>query len=169
VNPGLARRFAIENAFEFADYTDNELRQALDLKLKEHDLSATEEAKDVAIDVLSRERTRPNFGNVGAVENLLNLAKSRYHERQSTLPTAQKAHNAPFVESDFDPDFNRGQNAASNLQALFADVVGSDVLVKRIRGWQNMAARMKEVGNDPREFVPTTFIFSGPPGKQFQI
>src|SRR6267154_4812032 len=38
VNPGLSRRFDIENAFHFEDFTDSELLEILNLKLKQQDL-----------------------------------------------------------------------------------------------------------------------------------
>ncbi|KAG5219784.1 P-loop containing nucleoside triphosphate hydrolase protein [Salix suchowensis] len=83
VNPGLARRFAIENAFKFEDFTDPELLEIMNLKLKQQDLAATDDAKKVAIAVLARARNRPNFGNGGEVENLLSQAKARYQARAS--------------------------------------------------------------------------------------
>jgi hypothetical protein len=75
LSEGLSRRFAIEDAFKFEDFTDPELREILDSKLKKQDLSATDAAKDVAMELLGRERNRPNFGNGGAVENLLGQTK----------------------------------------------------------------------------------------------
>lgn len=73
VNPGLARRFAIENAFHFHDYSDSELMQALEWKLKDQELCATDAGKNVALEVLSRLRNRPNFGNIGEVGHCLKL------------------------------------------------------------------------------------------------
>lgn len=89
VNPGLSRRsvsalmllvisrisqrltkefrFAIESAFHFDDFNDDELLEILELKMKHQDLDATPKAKSVAIEVLSRGRNRPNFGNAGEV------------------------------------------------------------------------------------------------------
>jgi AAA lid domain len=71
VNPGLGRRFAIENAFTFEDFTESQLRKILDFKLKDQDLGATNLAKQVAGDLLDRAKNRPNFGNAGEVENML--------------------------------------------------------------------------------------------------
>ena len=84
VNPGLSRRykghsssledtgllvsrFAFESAFRFDDFTDSELLEILNMKMKNQDLEASENAKSVAIEVLSRARNRPNFGNAGEV------------------------------------------------------------------------------------------------------
>ncbi|KIM32087.1 hypothetical protein M408DRAFT_63388 [Serendipita vermifera MAFF 305830] len=157
VNPGLARRFAIENAFYFHDYTDDELLKALEWKLKDQDLTATDEAKRVAIDVLGRARNRPNFGNIGEVENMLSRAKILYQER-TTSP------DAPFEPQDFDPDYRRNENAAQNLSELFKDVVGSDAVVEKLGKFQRMAQTCVAQGMEPREMIPTNFIFKGPPG-----
>jgi len=160
VNPGLSRRFAIENAFHFHDYNDAELMEALEWKLKDQQLTATDEAKRVAIEVLSRARNRPNFGNIGEVENILSSAKTRYQER-TTLP------NAPFEPQDFDPDHRRNENAATNLAALFKDVIASEAVVEKLRKFQIMAQTCREKGMDPREMIPTNFVFKGPPGMVF--
>ncbi|KIJ57325.1 hypothetical protein M422DRAFT_73113 [Sphaerobolus stellatus SS14] len=164
VNPGLARRFSIENAFNFEDYSESELRQALKLKLKQHDLTATEAAMTTAMEVLCRLKNRPNFGNIGEVENLLSQAKLRYQSRQGTLPVAQRSAMAPFEPSDFDPDYNRGSNALSNLSKLFEDVIGCESIVQSLQKWQIMAKNLKDRGMDARNEVPTTFVFKGPPG-----
>lgn len=76
VNPGLARRFAIEDAFHFEDYSNSELLQALEWKLNDQELRATDAAKSVAIEALSRLRNRPNFGNIGEVRHYLGLLNS---------------------------------------------------------------------------------------------
>lgn len=67
---GVAR-FAIESAFHFEDFSDDELLEILELKMRHQDLDATPKAKAVAIEVLSRGRNRPNFGNAGEVRLLL--------------------------------------------------------------------------------------------------
>lgn len=60
-------RFAIESAFRFEDFNDDELLEILELKMRHQDIDATLKAKSVAIEVLSRGRNRPNFGNAGEV------------------------------------------------------------------------------------------------------
>jgi AAA lid domain len=160
VNPGLSRRFAIDNAFHFNDYNDAELLQALEWKLKSQQLTATADAKRVAIEVLSRARNRPNFGNIGAVENILSSAKILYQARTSSP-------DAPFEPQDFDPDHRRNENAAVNLATLFKNIVGSDRVVEKLGKFQRMAETCKKRGMDPREMIPTNFVFKGPPGRTF--
>lgn len=165
MNPGLSRRFAIEDAFNFADFSTDELKSILDKKLKGQDLDASQPAKDVALENLQRQRVRPNFGNGGAVDNLLSLAKTNYQARQSRLPVASRAQDVVFEPEDFDPQHDRSKNASNNLAELFKDMIGADTIVSKLRGLQETAERMKRRGMDYRAETPTTFVFKGPPGR----
>lgn len=167
VNPGFARRFAIENAFSFEDFTEPELMQVLEWKLQDQDLEATDEAKRVAMEVLSRAKNRPNFGNGGEVENVLSQAKARFQTRQLAVPIAERSFDSPFEPQDFDPEFNRNENAASNLTKLFEDVVGCEEIVGKLGSYQQIARTMKSRGMDPRDQIPTNFVFKGPPGEYY--
>ena len=51
---GLSRRFSIEDAFKFEDFSSEELLEILNMKLKQQNLDATPEAKSVALEVLER-------------------------------------------------------------------------------------------------------------------
>ncbi|KZT00352.1 P-loop containing nucleoside triphosphate hydrolase protein [Laetiporus sulphureus 93-53] len=164
VNPGLSRRFAIENAFQFEDYSDADLRKILDKKLKGQQLQATDAAKNVAIQVLSRARNRPNFGNAGEVENILGQAKARFQQRQSALPVERRPFDVLFEPQDFDPEFDRDARASMNLKKLFEDVIGCEAIVEKLGRFQDTARKMKARGMDPRQEIPTNFIMKGPPG-----
>ena len=162
VNPGLSRRFPLSEAFEFEDFTDDELKLILDMKLKQQGYEATTQAKKAAMEVLKRARNRPNFGNAGEVDILLNGAKGRHQKRRS----AGKMKKAPPLEAiDIDPEFNRGERAATNIGLLFEGVVGCDELVAQLEGYQKTVANMKARDMDPREQIPFSFLFRGPPGK----
>ncbi|EPS44029.1 hypothetical protein H072_1969 [Dactylellina haptotyla CBS 200.50] len=161
VNPGLARRFPLESAFVFEDFSDDELRRILDLKLKEIGFGATDQAKNIAMEVLRRARNRPNFGNAGEVDILLDRAKALHQKHMSAGETKNQDI---FDAVDFDPDFDRGTRAATNLVQLFEDVVGCENVIKQFEGYQTTAANMKALGMDPREQIPFNFLFKGPPG-----
>lgn len=162
VNPGLARRFSLESAFVFEDFDDDEMRRILDLKLKDVGFKATDLAKNVAMEVIRRARNSPNFGNAGEVDILLDRAKALHQKHM----TAGKVRDFDTFEAiDFDPDFDRGERAATNLPALFQDVVGCEELIRQFQGYQTTAATMKALDMDPREQLPFNFLFKGPPGK----
>jgi AAA lid domain len=155
----------MKDAFVFEDYSNEDLLKALEWKLKEADLTATDTAKKVAIDVLEKARNRPNFGNIGEVENLLSEAKIRYQTRQNLLPPDRRSSVAPFEPKDFDPGYDRGERASENLAKLFKDVSGFEGIVEKLSRWQTVAKNSKARGKDPRDFIPTSFVFKGPPGK----
>jgi hypothetical protein len=161
VNPGLSRRFPLDAAFVFEDFTDAELQQILDLKLKDQGFNATDQAKRVALDVLRRARNRPHFGNAGEVEILLNAAKMHHQQRLSK----EKSKNSAILEAkDFDKDFDRGERAETNIHMLFKDVVGCEDVVSQLQGYQRTVANTKARDMDPREQIPFNFLFRGPPG-----
>lgn len=166
MNPGLSRRFKIEDAFNFEDFDDAELLKILNLKLNNQNLGATDQAKKVAIEMLSRGRNRPNFGNAGEVENLISEAKARIVRRREQIPAAKRPRDIIFEPQDFDPNHNRSENAATNLVKLFEDVVGCGDIVEQLGGYQQIAAVCKARDMDPREQIPTNFVFTGPPGQK---
>lgn len=164
-NPGLARRFQLSYAFHFEDFDDQQLREILDLKLKKQGIKATEEAKDVAIGLLSRARDRPNFGNAGEVENLISHAKAQEQKRRSAENPASLSAEVVFLPQDFDENFGRFKDAALNCRKHFADVVGCEGLITKLECYQRVAMNMRARGMDPRQQIPFNFIFKGPPGE----
>jgi hypothetical protein len=103
-NPGLSRRFPIGSGFLFEDFNDEEMAVIFDAKLKAQEFSATEKARGVALDVLGRMRNRPNFGNAGQVDILLNDAKIMQQKR---FARDRVTRTAILEAEDFDPDYKR--------------------------------------------------------------
>jgi len=164
VNPGFARRFPLDQAFKFGDFDTEQLDSILDLKLKKAHLGVTEGGKKVALEVLERARMSPNFGNAGEVENLLTASKERYLKRIGALPVRERPGEIVLRESDFDPEFDRATRAEESLEKLFEGVIGCEDIIQKLRGYQKSAQAWKARGRDPREVVPTNFVFKGPPG-----
>ncbi|KAK4162449.1 stage V sporulation protein K [Cladorrhinum sp. PSN259] len=185
-NPGLRRRFPLEDAFRFENYDDKTLNQILRLKMEKEEITAEEGAMGVAAEVLRRARDRPNFGNGGDVDNLLGMAKTRFRERLDAqrkleAETAKPKDGETLVNDlvndagnqevkivlkpeDFDPDWDRGQHASKKCQALFEGLIGFSSIIGKFEGYQRIAANMRRRGRDPRDIIPFTFIFKGPPG-----
>lgn len=168
VNPGLARRFPMSSAFVFEDYDDSELRSILDLKLKQQGFRAGESAKQVCISVVARARNRPNFGNAGEIDIILDQAKERQQKRlaESTGPSKTDW----FEPEDMDPEYNRLEKASTNIQMLFKDVVGCEDIIQQLEGYQQQVQNMKGLDFSDAEIraqVPFGILFRGPPGKIF--
>ena len=160
VNPGFGRRFPLEDAFRFEDFADEELRQILKLKLAKQDLSATSKGEETALELLARERKLINFGNAGAVDNLISRAKISRQKRMTS-----GCDGVFELESiDFDPDFARAVTADTRLTELFQDTIGLDYLVTQLREYQTIASNVKSKSLPVEDHVPFNFVFKGPPG-----
>lgn len=161
VNPGLSRRFPISSAFEFEDFDDEALRQILNLKLKQQGFHATDQSKRVAMDILGRARNRPNFGNAGEIDIMLDAAKARHQSRFSHKETS----SASTLEAlDFDENFDRAERAETNVSMLFEGTVGQEDVIAKLQGYQETVKTMKSLELDPKEDIPFNFLFRGPPG-----
>jgi Holliday junction resolvasome RuvABC ATP-dependent DNA helicase subunit len=159
-NPGLARRFPMSSAFEFDDFTDEELREILDLKLKEQTYTAPDDAKNVAMEVLARARNHRHFGNAGEVDVLLSRAKEL---QQARLAACTEEYDPFLLESqDFDADFERPSHAEVRIRDLFKDFVGADDLVEKLVGYSRMVQNAKAL-----EMSVSFFSFSGSPSSMF--
>lgn len=160
VNPGLSRRFPMSSSFEFEDFDDAAMAQILDLKLKTSGFKATAQTKGVAMDVLSQARNRPNFGNAGEVDILLNRAKENYQKRIS----ATRGIKSVLEAVDFDQNFERSTSRDTNVAELFKEDVGREQVIKLLEGYQTRVRELKSLDMDPKEEIPFSFLFRGPPG-----
>jgi len=139
--------------------------QILDHMLKDQVLSATDDAKNIRSTIISRSHeNRPNFGDVGEVENMLGLAKAQYQKCMVFIPLTHRAR-VTFEPQVFDPDYKHGENASADLKTFSEDVVGCDNMIKKLGECQKVAKAVKAQGLDMRTQIPSNFIFKGPPGK----
>ncbi|KAK3949502.1 stage V sporulation protein K [Pseudoneurospora amorphoporcata] len=161
VNPGLARRFPIASGFNFEDFSDGELQKIFDLKIKQQGYQATAGATVVAMEMLNRARNRPNFGNAGEIDILLNEAKSRHQQR---LAKGKARSETLFEPQDFDEDYDRATKSDTNVRKLFEGSVGSEEIIALLEGYQETVRTFKSIGMDPKENIPFNFLFRGPPG-----
>ena len=170
VNPGLSRRFPIASGFEFDDFTQDELRKIFDFKVKKQGYQATEQAARVAMEMLDRARNRPNFGNAGEIDILLDATKARHQRRISRNKRAKGAeepaqsNNTLLEARDFDENFDRAERSETNIRALFQETVGSEQIVGLLESYQETVQTLKSLDMDPKENIPFNFLFRGPPG-----
>ncbi|KAK4447089.1 P-loop containing nucleoside triphosphate hydrolase protein [Podospora aff. communis PSN243] len=170
VNPGLRRRFPLESAFRFDNYSDAHLLEILQQKMANESFTADKAAMGVAAEVLRRLRDRPNFGNGGDVENLLSEAKCNARTRMQKAANSSSSSNmagdavVSLTREDFDPEWDRGATATIKCRKLFEGLVGFDTIINRFVGYQRLAQNLRRRGKDPRQTIPFSFIFKGPPG-----
>ncbi|KAH8883086.1 ATPases of the AAA+ class [Thozetella sp. PMI_491] len=164
VNPALGRRFPLSSAFNFEDYTDDEMRQILDIKLQVQGFTASDYAKEVAMGVLGRARNHRNYGNAGEVDILLDRAKSQQQKRLSALGSCDMDAQLRLEPQDFDLDFDRAERPETNIHQIFSDFVGAEALIDKLEGYRRVVQNSKALGLDPRMQVPFNFLFQGPPG-----
>ncbi|KOO29726.1 nfx1-type zinc finger-containing protein 1 [Chrysochromulina tobinii] len=82
VNNGLTRRFGLDDAFRFEDFSDKDLdriilKEAGGLRIK------MDPVRIKVIKALAGQRARPNFGNAGAVVAMVARAKERMNSRDT--------------------------------------------------------------------------------------
>ncbi|KAI1108919.1 P-loop containing nucleoside triphosphate hydrolase protein [Nemania sp. NC0429] len=162
-NPGLNRRFPLESAFVFEDFTPEQLRQIWEKKLNQRGLHATDEAERIAMEILERRRHKLNFGNAGEVNVILDAAQQRFTERigGDISKFGDPIHLEP---ADVDPDYQRLAKASIDIEQLFTGIVGCDEVKETVRKWPTIVTNARRRNLDLYDVLPMTFTFTGPPG-----
>ena len=119
------------------------------------------EVLKVGVAELEKERRRPNFGNAGAVNNLLATAALRMEARTKSLPPAQRIDAQPLPE-DF---LSEAPGAAGSAADLFADLIGCHDMLRKLQEWEATIKISKAQGADPiKAGLEMNFVFVGSPG-----
>ena len=152
VNPGLSRRFQLENAFEFPDYSDTALLRIMLSKIEARGLTIATHVAKRAVGLLAKARAKPHFGNAGSIENLICEAVQRQQNRGSDA----------FVLADFGLIADKVDHRS--LDTLFDDLIGSEAIKGQLRNLRDLVEFEQQQGKDPKGTVGFNYIFSGNPG-----
>lgn len=163
-NPGLARRFPIADAFVFEELDLRQLEQILDHKMEKEEFTMTDEAKQLALDMLQVAKQRTNFGNGGEVDNLLGRAMANYRTRFSQLTADQRTGDVCFEAEDIDPHYRQRSQVEGLIEQSFAGLVDMDDLKDRFNALARRATALRENGRSPTLSMPYHFAFKGPRG-----
>jgi SpoVK/Ycf46/Vps4 family AAA+-type ATPase len=109
VNPGLQRRFGLDDAFRFDDFSDKELDRIVLTEAEKNDLRVPRDVRKKVLKALASERSRPNFGNAGAAVRMVARAKERLSSRS---PATKDLALADFGLDRVDDD---GSSALAGL------------------------------------------------------
>lgn len=112
-----------------------------------------------AVNTLAKQRLLHNFGNAGAVNNLLSTAAQRLELRLKDLPEQQRVSAQPTPE-----DFQDGRPSVGPAQALNG-LVDMDEALTFLTGAQATFLAAVRMGHpDPLSMLSLNLIFTGPPG-----
>lgn len=165
VNPGLSRRFPMDQAFVFEDFTPKELDMILDLKLSEQGYEVTDRARRVVLEMLERARNLPHFGNAREIDILLNAAKMHHQRSLSAKNLMNSVPDAILDAVDFDENYDRVEKSDLSVSKMFEGVIGCEDIVSKLEGYQQVVRNLKKLNMDPHLQIPFNFVFRGPPGK----
>jgi len=156
-NPGLNRRFRMEDAFRFEDYSDEELVIIMQQRAHGMGLYVSEEiARSVVKKVIAKQRAKPNFGNVGAVNNLLDRGKERCMNR--IVDIEKRDGKWVLLESDLVAELPQ-QCVKAKLDQLF----NSSHIIERLDFLRKQVRVTRRTGGDEKALLKN-YIFTGPPG-----
>jgi SpoVK/Ycf46/Vps4 family AAA+-type ATPase len=124
-NPGLSRRFPVENIIDFKDYAIGELRKILIDGVNQKSLMMSKESKERLFEIVAEmhKRKDKNFGNAGEIRNLIEGIDRRRALRLSTRTSS----NDPEIQlEDIPPSYQNLLPAPASLASKeFLEVIDS--------------------------------------------
>ena len=156
VNPGLSRRFQLDFAFHFPDYDDPALLRILLARVRKADLDVDLAVAKLAIASLAKQRSKPHFGNAGAVENMLSEAKLKM----------QKRAGGSLCNKLTASDFGLGPDGPDEdvLVNLLNDMLGCNQIKEKLESLRATVLFAKDRGDDPKDHISFNYLFVGNPG-----
>lgn len=153
VNPGLSRRFQLENAFHFPDFDDAALIRIMRAKAREQEIELSLSVAKRAVRTLAKARARPNFGNAGAVDNILSQAVSRMQMRDN-----------PGTLTIEDFEYSGDGHDEASLETLFDDLIGCEEVRETMNDLRDTVVFAKAQGKPAASNVSFNYLFLGSPG-----
>ena len=137
-------------------------------KAKKNEWSVAYDALRAGVEVLEKQKMMPNFGNGGEVVNLLSKAETNRMGRmrgESRSP-AEIASDRTLLPVDFDPESvaKGAEERRRKLDSLFTDLVGCESVFEKFHEIKKTIEFLQSRVKDPRDDVPFSFVFAGPPG-----
>ena len=157
-NPGLARRFDLENAFVFDDYDDQALLKILLQNVRKRSLKVSlSDAKSAVRKRLAKQRLRPNFGNAGAAEALVAEAVQRRERRLESLDASQRSMERDLVLEDLYVE----PAHVKDPSLVFDGLIGCQEIKQKLTEYSAVVDAARIAGRDPMEDLGMTFCFQG--------
>lgn len=158
-NPGLARRFPLNRAFKFEDYTDRELKKMWEKEAEIADVGISPEVTRRAVVVLSQQRKKGNFGNAGALKTLFKEARESAQIRKRSQNDSSRS--ITIIPDDI-PGYVDVESTNVDPFAFLDKLVGLSSVRATLQNIYNKIVVSKREG-EAVEHVGA-FLFRGPPG-----
>ena len=164
-NPGLQRRFGLDNAFRFSDFTDDELRRVLVNLAKKDGLVLARDQANVAVKLLAKQRVKPNFGNAGAAENLFAHMKTRLVARDPLCRDISLADvlGTEDAEALAKAAAGGGSDDGGDIAAHMKGLHNVDHIVEHMEELKGVIMVAEREGRDIKQYLGN-YVFVGAPG-----
>jgi hypothetical protein len=169
-NPGFARRFNVDEALLFEDYTDSELRDILKAMVVKAGLVIDPETATEAVRLVAEGRRLPAFGNAGAVENILGRAKVNKAVRLSSALQEWREGRAsgaarPHPDMLLMEDFTAHGVLTGSAKDMFSELYNVEHIYDLLDELEALLEQGQAEGKSPPQLLAGChMIFLGPPG-----
>ncbi|KKK24498.1 hypothetical protein ARAM_002344, partial [Aspergillus rambellii] len=143
---------------QFEALSSEDMKELVELKLQEQDVSATPEALQAALEILEHARLRKDFDYARAIDHLLIAAHRNFTARQ-TAP-ANNYEERILEAQDFSIELSSVRSALSFREELRHTIVPDDIIAVLKRYHNEMRAAWL-VGQNPIGRMPSAFVFKG--------
>jgi len=161
-NPGLARRFNPQSALQFPDYDDSCLGVIAVRMCAAEGVELSLPVLRCMVQTLARQRSLPNFGNAGAVANLLSVAKAHMILRVGAASDDQLALTVADVVGEGRQSHGGVGADADPLQPL-RHLYASGAVVGELDKLRKFLAVQRREGGDVSA-ATGNWLFMGNPG-----
>ena len=155
VNPGLSRRFQIDEAFDFPDFNDEALVRIIMASAQNRGVKLSLKVAKRAVRTLAKSRAKPHFGNAGAVDNLLS--------KGIVLMQGREQRDDVLMENDF--EYSGDGLDTATLESLFDDLIGCESVKEQMAELTSTVTFSQAQGKSAVSCgVGFNYLFLGNPG-----
>ncbi|XP_065661931.1 uncharacterized protein LOC100206283 isoform X3 [Hydra vulgaris] len=158
-NPGLARRFAMDYAFVFEDYSESELFVILKGVCKRENIQMSIEVSEAILKLLEKQRAQANFGNAGAIDNVVRAALAKASSRPLTSDGMIKLIPSDIGDGNVENEKEKSSDPFAPLEKLYRV---ENIRQQLIEIKNTFQVAQTECSKDRPELGH--FVFQGAPG-----
>lgn len=155
-NPGLNRRFNLDDALLFEDFSDDDLKTVLLGLIRKEGLRTDSSTVDLAVGLISQRRRLDNFGNAGEVGLMVGRAMQKLAGRKQAAMEARRKRDKMLAATGPVVASGRGAGRHSAAAAAAAAVGGGGEAGEEGAG--PYMPTEEECVCDPYELIASDFI-----------